>query len=256
MGTSEQARESVEAGVTNVAGGKAGAASAAGPALGQSVDGGTKEEREYRSRVLVWIGIVVALGFPSLPVAKWVNEFAGIGNLVGYELIWWAVVGFLLAYVAVVERRPLSSLGFRALTKVDLVVAIAAALVMVAGLATIYYLVFPWLGISENSQIGVLLATPLWWRIISVIRAAVSEEVLFRGYAIERLEGLTGSRGVAATVSCVVFAAAHVGPWGWGHLLIAGFGGVMLTALYLWRRNLWVNIIAHAVVDGVAVLSG
>jgi len=204
----------------------------------------------------IWIGLVVALSFPSLPVAKWVNEFGGSGNLVGYEIIWWALVVFLLAYAGLVERQPLSSFGFRTLTKVDFVAAMVAALVMVAGLATIYFLVFPWLGISENNQIGVLLATPLWWRIISVIRAAVSEEMLFRGYAMERLEGLTGSQGVAATVSCVVFAAAHVGPWGWGHLLIAGFGGVMLTALYLWRRNLWVNIIAHAVVDGVVVLSG
>ena len=204
----------------------------------------------------LWIGLVVALGFPSLPVAKWVNEFAGIGNLVGYEVIWWAVVVFVLAYGGFVDRRPLSSLGFHTLTKIDFVAAMVAAVVIVAGLATIYFLVFPWLGISENNQIGALLATPLWWRIISVIRAAISEEVLFRGYAMDRLEGLTGSRGVAATVSCVVFAAAHVGPWGWGHLLIAGFGGVMLTALYLWRRNLWVNIIAHAIVDGVAVFSG
>src|SRR5262245_13602917 len=197
----------------------------------------------------IWIGLVVALVFPSLPVSKWMNEFAGIGHLVGYEVIWWAVVGFLLAYVRIVERRPLSSLGFRALTRVDVVVAFAAALAMVAGLATIYFVLFPWLGIGENQKIGVLLATPLWWRIISVVRAAVGEEVLFRGYAMERLEGLTGSRTVAAAVSCVVFAMAHVGPWGWGHLLIAGLGGAMLTTLYLWRRNLWVNIISHAIVD-------
>jgi membrane protease YdiL (CAAX protease family) len=29
----------------------------------------------------------------------------------------------------------------------------------------------------------------------------------------------------------------------------------MLTLLYAWRRNLWVNMIAHFVIDGVAVLS-
>jgi uncharacterized protein len=211
---------------------------------------------EGRRAALTWMGLVVALGFPSLPVAKWVDQFAGIGHLVGYEVIWWAVVGFLLAYVRIVERRPLSSLGFRALTRADFVVAIAAALAMVVGLATIYFVLFPRLGINENSQIAVLFTTPLWWRIVSVIRAAVGEEVLFRGYAIDRLEGFTGNRGVAAAVSCAVFAAAHVGPWGWAHLFIAGFGGVMLTALYLWRWNLWVNIIAHAIVDGVAVVSG
>jgi uncharacterized protein len=79
-------------------------------------------------------------------------------------------------------------------------------------------------------------------------------EVLFRGYAVERLEELTGNLNLAAISSCAVFAFAHVGPWGWAHLLIAGFGGGVLTALYLWRRNLWVNIIAHFIVDGAVVL--
>jgi membrane protease YdiL (CAAX protease family) len=133
-------------------------------------------------------------------------------------------------------------------------IAIPAGVVMLAGLAAIYYVLFPALHLSEGQQMNQLIATPFWWRFISVIRAAVGEEVLFRGYAIERLQELTGSRTVAAVLSCAVFSLAHVGPWGWSHLLIAGFGGVMLTALYLWRRNLWVNIIAHFIVDGVAVL--
>jgi membrane protease YdiL (CAAX protease family) len=37
-------------------------------------------------------------------------------------------------------------------------------------------------------------------------------------------------------------------------MLIAGFGGLLLTLLYVWRRNLWINIIAHFVVDGASVL--
>jgi membrane protease YdiL (CAAX protease family) len=27
-----------------------------------------------------------------------------------------------------------------------------------------------------------------------------------------------------------------------------------MTAIYLWRRNLWINIIAHALVDAVALV--
>jgi len=90
---------------------------------------------------------------------------------------------------------------------------------------------------------------------ISVVRAGVSEEVLFRGYPIERLLSLTGSRGVAALLPLALFALAHVGSWGWAHLIVAAFGGAMLTWLYFWKRNLWVNIVAHIVVDGVALFS-
>jgi membrane protease YdiL (CAAX protease family) len=207
-------------------------------------------------RIVPLLGLVVALGFAFLPVSEWENEFASIGHLVGYEAIWWAVVAFVLGYVVFVERRPLSSIGFRALRKFDVLAALAVAVAMVAGLAAIYYLVFPLIGFNESAKLNRVLATPLWWRVISVVRGGVSEEVLFRGYGIERLHEITGNRQLAAWISGIAFAAAHVGPWGWGHLLLAGYGAVLLTALYFWRGNLWANILAHTLVDAVAVLAG
>jgi uncharacterized protein len=49
------------------------------------------------------------------------------------------------------------------------------------------------LHLSESQQMNQLVSTPFWWRAISVIRAAVGEEVLFRGYAISRSRELSGS---------------------------------------------------------------
>jgi membrane protease YdiL (CAAX protease family) len=207
-----------------------------------------------RSTLLTLVGLLLTFGFPVLPISRWENEFANVRHLVGYESIWWALIGSVLLYVRLVERRPLTSIGFRVPRTRDVLIGILAGVLMLASLAAIYYVLFPALHLNEGQQMNQLIATPFWWRFISVIRAAVGEEVLFRGYAIERLQELTGSRTVAAVLSCAVFSLAHVGPWGWSHLLIAGFGGVTLTVLYLWRRNLWVNIIAHFIVDGVAVL--
>jgi membrane protease YdiL (CAAX protease family) len=206
--------------------------------------------------LLSLIGVVFALGFANLPISRWMDEFASTSHLVAHEVVWWAAVGAVLAWVALAERRALSSIGFRAVRKTDPFLALAGAIVMIAGLAFIYYVVFPRLGVSESREVDRLVATPLWWRIVSVVRAGVSEEVMFRGYAIERGRELTGSVGLASAVSWAVFTVAHVGPWGWGHLLIAGYGGLVLTALYLWRKNLWVNILAHVIVDAVAVMSG
>lgn len=59
---------------------------------------------------------------------------------------------------------------------------------------------------------------------------------------------------IASSFSCVVFTLEHVSTWGWSHILIAGFGSLLLTLLYVWRRNLWINIIAHFIVDGASVL--
>jgi membrane protease YdiL (CAAX protease family) len=164
------------------------------------------------------------------------------------------MIAGVLLYVLLAEKRPLSSIGFRAIGVWDLVWAILSGVFILMAFAGIYFGILPALHLNEDKQVNQLMATPFWWRFISVIRAAVGEEVLFRGYAIERGQELTGSKTIAATLSCVVFTLAHIGPWGWGHLFIAGFGGLVFTLLYLWRRKLWVNIIVHFIVDGAAVL--
>lgn len=208
-------------------------------------------------RSLTIAGLLFALGFPSLPISDWENEFQGVANLIGFEVIWWAAITGLLLYVCLTEKRPLSSIGFRRPLKVpDILIATGAGLLILSGLALINFVLLPVLHLDEHPAIAQLMATPFWWRFISVIRAAIGEEVLFRGYAIERAAALTGSVRFASLLSWAVFTIDHVNTWGWSHLLVAGFGGLALTALYLWRRSLWVNIIAHFIVDGVAVLLG
>jgi membrane protease YdiL (CAAX protease family) len=207
-------------------------------------------------RVILVVGLIISLGVPCLPIGKWVNEFADVRHLVLHEVVWWGLTVLMLEYVVLVEQRPLRSLGFRTVRMKDLAIAVAAALVILVCLILIQQVLFPLLHVNEDSSIDQLESTPLWWRLISVVRAGVSEEVLFRGYGLERTHELTGSRAFAAGFTVVVFTLAHVPAWGWSHVLIAGTGGSLLTALYLWRRNLWVNIIAHTIVDGVAVVAG
>jgi len=73
---------------------------------------------------------------------------------------------------------------------------------------------------------------------------------------IERLAELTRLRWLAALISLTAFTLAHLSYWGWSHLIIAGFGGAVLTGLYLLRRDLTSNMIAHFVTDGVGFLVG
>jgi membrane protease YdiL (CAAX protease family) len=208
-----------------------------------------------RQKILALIGVLFALGFPSIPISRFFDEFANTRTLIGYELIWWAAVFALLTWVRFAEREPLSSIGFRRPRVKNVALGVATGIVSLAGLATILYVIFPALHINETQSIDQVMTMPLWWRWITVIRAAVGEEVLFRGFAIERLQRLTGSARLAGIISCVIFTILHVGYWGWGHILIAGFAGALLTILYIWRRNLWANILAHFIVDGAAFLA-
>ena len=135
--------------------------------------------------------------------------------------------------------------------------AIPAGVLLVAGIPFIYFVVFPLLHLRMNTgEMAKLAATPFWYRRLLVTRAAVCEEILFRGYPIPRIEELTGQTWIAAVVSWTAFTAAHLGSWGWAQLIVAGYGGVILTALYLWRRDLTCNILAHFVADGAGFLLG
>lgn len=83
--------------------------------------------------------------------------------------------------------------------------------------------------------------------------AAFGEEVLFRGFLLRRLADLIGGGGrswhLAALAQAVLFGALHAyqGP---GGMFLTGFVGYCLGLLFLLaRRNLWVPILAHGLID-------
>lgn len=207
------------------------------------------------SRTLLIVGLLLNLFLAEAPLGTWADRVFGKSQLIRHEVFWWWAVLLMLAYVGFVEHRRMSSIGFRGPRVLDLVLAVVVGILMVVGIVIIYNFVFPALHLKMNTSVmGSLLATPFWYRFLLVTRAAVSEEILFRGYPIERLLELTKSRWVAGIVPWAAFTYAHLSSWGWAQLIVAGYGGVLLTVLYLWRRNLWANMLAHWIADGAGFL--
>lgn len=209
-------------------------------------------------RTLIVIGLALTLVVPlaqSLPGVKPWLVIPGLLPQESREILWWALVAFMLFYVVAVERRSLSSVGFRRPTWKTIVFGVLAAVVMVAGVGFLVSIAMNWLHVPFNqAALGKLMALPYWLRILIVLRAGVAEELFFRGYGIERLEELTGSKWLAGAVTLAIFTVAHIGFWGWTQVLIAGSAGLVLTLLYLWRRDLVCNMIAHFLTDAVGVL--
>jgi uncharacterized protein len=201
-------------------------------------------------------GLLLAFGGISLPFGTWDHALASVGHMAANELVYWGLVAAVLLYVLLIERRPLASIGLRKPSGRDIFAALAMGVLMIGVLAVMYLVVFPALHWDETQQLQTLTAVPFWLRFLSVVRAAVSEEVLFRGYALERVQELTGSRSVAGIFTWAIFTLEHLSYWGWHHLLVAGTAGALLTVLYLWRRNLWANMLAHFMVDAVGFLLG
>lgn len=86
----------------------------------------------------------------------------------------------------------------------------------------------------------------------SIITAAVSEELLYRGYFIERISALTGSTLTAAFFSWTFFSATHLPLWGMQGVLYAGAVGAVITLFYIWRRNLPACMLMHVIYDAAA----
>jgi len=203
--------------------------------------------RARRMRIVVGLGL--ALGLPFAHLSTLGKRYSGFGPLWGGEVFWWTLFAALIGYVLVVERKPLSSVGFRRLGLWDVGLAVIAAAIAIAGVLFILSVVLPALHIDVTEETNALYATPLLYRVLLVTRAAFVEELAFRGYSFERITDLSGRTLVATLATFVLFAAAHYPGGGAGDLIVAAWGSVVLTALYIWRRNLWSNIICHWVVD-------
>jgi uncharacterized protein len=87
---------------------------------------------------------------------------------------------------------------------------------------------------------------------------AVTEELMFRGFALQALERLLGS-WVALLVTALFFGLSHLlnpGATAWSALAIAIEAGGMLGAAFLWRRNLWFVVGLHLAWNTTVALLG
>lgn len=207
-------------------------------------------EQGSPARVLALIGIFIALGLPQLGLGRWLAPGDAIGDVLARESIWWAIGGLVILWIVAVERRPLASIGIRRPTWATLGWGIAGTIALMASVMLSFAVILPTLGLAQNmEQTGAIADLPLWLMTATLIRAGVIEEILYRGYPIERIEELTGSVWLAALIPGAVFILAHLPSWGAAQLIVVTSGTIIMTALYVWRRDLICVMIAHAATD-------
>lgn len=103
-------------------------------------------------------------------------------------------------------------------------------------------------GATEDSGVALSAASLAVAYVIS-ITAGITEEIIFRAYAITRLEEL-GWRRAAVWVPGVVFTVLHLYQ-GLAAIAFIGAITVVFTWLYRWKRSIWPVMVAHALFDAV-----
>jgi membrane protease YdiL (CAAX protease family) len=112
--------------------------------------------------------------------------------------------------------------------------------------------------LSQFSFLRGSLPALLFFLLISWTEAAFIEEMFFRGYFLNRLTDLTGNQrwGIAFALigNTLVFGAAHAYQ-GLTGVLDTALAGLLLGLLYLFaRRNLWLPILVHGIIDTLGFL--
>lgn len=168
--------------------------------------------------------------------------------------VYWALAFVVIGIAMRGEGLSLTDLGFQRPDLIDfgyiLVTSIAIFLIYVGTGPLIEYFGFPVQegggAMGAGAGIGVALARS--------VTTGVVEEILYRGYPIERLLAYTDSPLVAGGVTWLVFTAAHAINWPLGTLLQTMVVAVILTIVYLRRRTLVPVVGAHVFVWVMATL--
>ena len=209
-------------------------------------------------RLWTTIGLVASLAGPPLFVVvpdRLFGRFPGLGILIVLQLLYVGLAAFVVWIVLRRERLSLRSIGVRPLGWSTLVSATLLTIV----LAVMPIVTAPLLEMAgpEAARDGIerLLRVPWWFRIVLGVTGGIVEELLYRGYAIERLTTITGRRWLAAAISALVFTLAHIPAWGVAFTLAADLPfAIVMTLFYLWRRDLVANAIAHSTTLLIALL--
>ena len=207
-------------------------------------------EKPASKNAVTWFGL--AFSMLSMLVIRQVfraiNPEPGAALALVREGCYFASAGALIWLIRRGEKLPLRSIGIGTspLWK-SLAWGVAIAVACVIPAAGIAHLT----GYGQGGGSQAFAKLPLWVISIVVVRAGVVEELFFRGYAIERLQSVGLGRIAACVIPLAIFSIGH---WtgGAANILIAFVLGGILTAFYLWRRDLVANMFGHFLVDFVA----
>ncbi len=193
--------------------------------------------------ITVSVIILAALILHELHSEKIFSSFP----LLASEIGWWLFGLLLVAYIVVVERQSLSSVGTLKFSRSTFSTAAIGFLLALTGVA-VFGLITQFTGldpVSTEKRLNETATAPRWWLFFVFLRAGVIEELIFRGFLISRAIDLGASRGLALFISTFLFTLLHALFWPGPALILVAFTGLALGIIFIWKRDLLACIIAH-----------
>ena len=215
----------------------------------------TRDSRTVSSRLPPITGVLLAVSLLALPAVSTlvaVTDFAL--DPVAVIAVQWVVAGVVVGVAVGVEGRSLADLGLRRPAWIDGGYLLGTT-VLTLGVFLAAGPVLRTLGLPVESGVGTAsMDASLPVALAGAVTIGIVEELLFRGYPIERLLEYTESPVLAGGLPWAVFVAAHAPTWSLGNLVSVSLVAALLTVVYLRRRTLVPVVGTHVLVWVVAVL--
>lgn len=201
------------------------------------------------------IGLLLAMGAPALII--WLRTVGlAPSALIEQRLVstvaFWGVGVLLLFWITMAEQRPLASIGLGRPTLKAMGWGLGAGVVLTLALICFDWAIVTLRLVPQPTPPPAdtdLTTLPLAMRAVMVVTSGFAEELLFIGYPISRLLEITRSRWISALIPILAFTALHIPGRTPADLVNVAFAAALFSGLFLWRRSLWTNIVAHTVVD-------
>ena len=206
--------------------------------------------------VLPCLGLIAALGSAPFLIAlsRWLRSDSWA---VGSRLAFWGAAIVVVVIARASGTAWYASLGLGPLTWPEFGLSAFGAACMMLGATTAQLLMRGKFGKPSSRQSRPaqgMQRLSFAYRCFIVVTAAVTEEVLYRGYAIGIGQHLLGGVWLASVVSVIIFTVAHY-RWGLAQLPPVFICAVVVTMLFVLTQNLWVSMIAHGITDCVGFIA-
>ncbi|NJL56097.1 CPBP family intramembrane metalloprotease [bacterium] len=203
------------------------------------------------------IGLCLALGGPILLAIgdRFSSDSKSLISSLLQQLLLAGLGLLILGIVLFWETQPLSSIGLQPLRWQAMVWGVAFAGILIFIYSPLLLWAMQRLNLTGfEGGLSKLTLLPIWYLVLAVMVGGTTEEILYRGYATERLSEFTGSYWSGSILALIAFGLAHVPMWGWTPALTTVISGSLLTLFYLWTGDLLSCIIAHIVTDSVGII--
>ena len=213
-----------------------------------------------------FLGLLIGFGptfIKQLGVLHSLFILAGISNVTSWYLVDPLIrtlqVAGLCATVLFLEREPLRSVGLKMPTLSDLGLGLAlfAAVEAANGLfSVLLWVAFPH-SMANVGREGIrqMMRLPVEVGLMIALTNGIGEELVARGFAINRLGRITGSVAISSALALALDLSAHVPFWGWRYAIVIAPSQLLFVLVYLWRGDLAACIPAHILTDALPFLS-